>query len=242
MDQSPIITKAVHPKAVAVVPLEYAAMGAPPETPSWAAPLPQETRDQAELRARIAHMEAEKATFAAGLVQKMAAARAAGYESARKEDDAQRAGRVEEACDALIRAVTAFESAQDRYFAGVEEEVVRLALAIAARILHREAQMDPLLLTGVVKVALHQLSESTEVRMHVPAAEAELWKEMLQLAPNLSPRPAVVAEAEMRPGDCRLESTLGSVDLGVQAQLYEIERGFFDLLEQRGKLSHAAAS
>ena len=35
-----------------------------------------------------------------------------------------------------------------RYFAGVEAEVVKLALAIAARVLHREAKLDPLLLTG----------------------------------------------------------------------------------------------
>jgi len=36
----------------------------------------------------------------------------------------------------------------------VEHEVVKLALAVAARILRREAQMDPLLLTGAVRVAL----------------------------------------------------------------------------------------
>jgi hypothetical protein len=52
----------------------------------------------------------------------------------------------------------------------VEHEVVELALAVAARILRREAQMDPLLLTGAVRVALGQLSGSTEVRVRVPAA------------------------------------------------------------------------
>ena len=37
---------------------------------------------------------------------------------------------------------------RDRYLQAVEHEVVELALAVAARILRREAQMDPLLLTG----------------------------------------------------------------------------------------------
>jgi flagellar assembly protein FliH len=32
----------------------------------------------------------------------------------------------------------------------------------------------------------------------------------------------------MRLGDCVVEAELGSVDLGVRAQLAEIERGFFD--------------
>ena len=58
---------------------------------------------------------------------------------------------------------------RDRYLHAVEHEVVELALAVAARILRREAQMDPLLLTGAVRVALGQLSGSTEVRLRVPA-------------------------------------------------------------------------
>jgi flagellar assembly protein FliH len=32
----------------------------------------------------------------------------------------------------------------------------------------------------------------------------------------------------MRLGECALETQLGSVDLGIRAQLGEIERGFFD--------------
>jgi flagellar assembly protein FliH len=44
--------------------------------------------------------------------------------------------------------VEQFRGARERYFAEVEQEVVKLALAIAARVLHREAQMDPLLLTA----------------------------------------------------------------------------------------------
>ena len=47
---------------------------------------------------------------------------------------------------------------RDRFLHAVEQEVVKLALAVAARILRREAQMDPLLLTGAVRVALGQLA------------------------------------------------------------------------------------
>jgi flagellar assembly protein FliH len=110
----------------------------------------------------------------------------------------------------------------------VEHEVVKLALAVAARILRREAQMDPLLLTGAVRVALGQLSGSTQVRLRVPEAEFELWTEAIALVPNLVVKPAVVVGEGMRLGDCAIETELGSVDLGIRAQLGEIERGFFD--------------
>ncbi len=121
-----------------------------------------------------------------------------------------------------------FSRERDRLLHSVEQEVVKLALAVAARILRREAQMDPLLLTGAVRVALGQLAGSCEVRLKVPAAEIGLWTEAIALVPNLSTKPAVIAGDGMRLGDCVIESKAGTVDLGVRSQLAEIERGFFD--------------
>ena len=46
----------------------------------------------------------------------------------------------------VLKACEEFRRERARYFAGVEAEVVKLALAIAARVLHREAKLDPLLL------------------------------------------------------------------------------------------------
>jgi len=127
-----------------------------------------------------------------------------------------------------IELIEAFAEERDRYLHHVEREVVELALAVAARILRREAQMDPLLLTGAVRVALGQLSGSTEVRVRVPAGDLALWKETLAVLPNLRVKPQVAPGEGMRLGDCVIETELGSVDLGIRAQLGEIERGFFD--------------
>jgi flagellar assembly protein FliH len=124
--------------------------------------------------------------------------------------------------------IESFAQERDRYLRAVEHEVVKLALAVAARILRREAQMDPLLLTGAVRVALGQLSGSTQVRLRVPSGELDLWTEAIGLVPNLAVKPTVEAGEGMRLGDCVIETGLGSVDLGIRAQLSEIERGFFD--------------
>lgn len=127
-----------------------------------------------------------------------------------------------------------FGQERDHYLQAVEHEVVELALAVAARILRREAQMDPLLLTGAVRVALGQLSNSTEVLLRVPSQELDLWTEAIVHVPNLSVRPTVVAGDGMRLGECALETKLGSVDLGIRGQLGEIERGFFDRTRSNG--------
>jgi flagellar assembly protein FliH len=134
-----------------------------------------------------------------------------------------------------------FAGERDRYLQTVEQEVVRLALAVAARILRREAQMDPLLLTGAVRVALGQLAATSEIRLRVPAKEAELWKETIALLPRLAVKPLVVAEESMLLGDCAIESKVGSVDLGIRTQLGEIERGFFDRMGNREATSSPAA-
>jgi flagellar assembly protein FliH len=130
---------------------------------------------------------------------------------------------------------------RDRYLHAVEHEVVELALAVAARILRREAQMDPLLLTGAVRVALGQLSATTQVQLRVPQAELELWTEAIALLPNLAVKPVVIAGEGMRLGDCVIETELGTVDLGIRAQLGEIERGFFDRAGGRGAQPAVAA-
>jgi len=121
-----------------------------------------------------------------------------------------------------------FIKERDRFLQSVEREVVELALAVAARILRREAQMDPLLLTGAVRVALGQLAGTTQVRLRVPPGELQMWTEAMALLPNLAAKPTVVQGDGMRLGDCMIETEMGSVDLGIRAQLGEIERGFFD--------------
>lgn len=128
----------------------------------------------------------------------------------------------------LAELVDKFSHERESYLHTVESEVVKLALAVAARILRREAQMDPLLLLGAVRVALGQLSASTLVRLRIPPKELELWTEAIELLPKTGTKLEIVVGENMRLGDCVIETEMGSVDLGVRAQLNEIERGFFD--------------
>ena len=127
-----------------------------------------------------------------------------------------------------------FAAERARYFEKVEREVVRLALAIATRILRRESQADPLLLSGAVRVALGQLSASTQVQLRVPASELDLWKDTMAHLPNLPVKPEVVAGEGMGVGECVLDAELGSADLGIESQLEQIENGFFDRSMQEG--------
>jgi len=126
-----------------------------------------------------------------------------------------------------------FSRASEAYFHQVEQESVKLALAIAARILRREAQSDPLLLTGAVRVALSQLARSTTVRLLVPAQDQSMWEEALSFLPGLSIRPQVIGTTELQLGECVIETEISSADLGVWSQLKSLEKEFFDRVEDR---------
>lgn len=131
----------------------------------------------------------------------------------------------------VARICERFSEERARYFTEIESEVVRLALAIAARVLHREISLDPLLLTAAVKVVLEKIADNSAMELRVPVAEAERWQ--MVITAEAESRVQVIGDERMSSGDCILETIVGRVELGVKTQLEEIEKGFFDLLQRR---------
>jgi flagellar assembly protein FliH len=170
------------------------------------------------------HAQALKQSFENGHRAGFEDGRAAERQACAAVAKAREAQQVEQSA----RLVETFNARTVHYFASVEREVVKLALAVAARILRRESQLDPLLLSSAVRAALGQLCSATSVRLRVPAPDLDLWKETIAHLPHLSIKPVLTADAEMSAGECVLESELGSADLGIASHLAGIERGLFD--------------
>jgi flagellar assembly protein FliH len=174
------------------------------------------------------------------LLEAASAARQEGYQQG--EQEGRRAARVELEAEMraaaarererLVDAMKQFSGAREQYFADVEQAVVKLALAIAARVLHREAAIDPLLLSGVVRVALEKMADRSGVVLRVAATDVANWERRVE-AMEPPDRPRVVEGAGLERGECVLETKMGTVELGVAVQLEEIEKGFFDLLNHR---------
>ena len=211
-----------------------------PSLPDWQGWIesgdPDEHKEYAHGQLKTSKESATQAEFEQRLAEETRRSFEAGRERGRQEerlaerDSFAATEKLAEECRLRQRAdlIENFAQERDRYLQAVEHEVVKLALAVAARILRREAQMDPLLLTGAVRVALGQLSSSTKVQLRVPPAELEFWTDAIALQPKRGLKPTVTSGEGMRLGDCVIETALGSVDLGIRSQLGEIERGFFD--------------
>jgi flagellar assembly protein FliH len=129
-------------------------------------------------------------------------------------------------------ALELFQDERKGYFSRVESEVVKLALAISAKILHREVQVDPLLVAALVRVAVDKLHDGSSVSVRVFPEKAAKWREYLANPLNGSVI-AIIEDTNLAPDDCILETDLGSANFSIDAQLKEVEQGFFDLLAQR---------
>lgn len=133
----------------------------------------------------------------------------------------------------VAKAVGDFAAERESYFHRVEQEVVQLTLAIARKILRREAQVDPLLLTGVLRVALEKLNAGTSSRLRANPADVHIWREYFMQTREKFPTPELIGDPELEPFRCVLETDLGTTEIGLDTQLKEIEQGFLDLLSQR---------
>ena len=133
----------------------------------------------------------------------------------------------------IADALAGFTRDRASYFEKIEGEVVQLALSIARKILHREAQLDPMLLAGIVRIALEKIDKSTGVTLRVHPQNAPDWRNYLanRLDPADLPE---ISEDPAQPLDvCVLETAMGVASLGLDIQLKEIERGLMDLLAAR---------
>jgi flagellar assembly protein FliH len=167
------------------------------------------------------------------IAQKEQEAWSKGLEAGRAEARTafeQQAGELREQ---ISKALREFAAERGEYFQCVEERLVQLALAIARKILHREAQVDPLLLAGIVRVALEKIGADTRARLRFHPSDIKVWREFFAQPREDFAAPELIGDPEIEPGRCILETELGSTEIGLETQLKEIEQGFLDLLAQR---------
>ena len=152
-----------------------------------------------------------------------------GYAQAKLEGEASLAT----VRDAIGGSLREFSRDRDIYFHNVEGEVVSLALAIVRKILKREAQVDPMLLSGMVRVALERIGAAQTIRMRVHPSQIPAWREYFEQQKDLALKPELSGDPSLDANACELETEMGTTGLNLETQLKEIEVGLFDLLAQR---------
>jgi flagellar biosynthesis/type III secretory pathway protein FliH len=115
---------------------------------------------------------------------------------------------------------------------GLETQVVELALAVAEKVIAREAAVDPQIVLNVVRSALSEIHDATELRIHVSPEDMPLleqrWQEMLPrsvaahselLSDELVERGGVIVETRIGYVDSQLKTRINPVVTSFQAVL-----------------------
>lgn len=114
-------------------------------------------------------------------------------------------------------------AAQEEY-AKVDEDLLRLAMKIAERIVRGSLAVEPRRLVAIIQALTLLPQERLGWRLHV-APEDSRWLEGDQ-----SPCPIVIDES-LNPGDCFLECQEGIFDARLEAQLNKLEHTLREELE-----------
>jgi flagellar assembly protein FliH len=172
--------------------------------------------------ARDAHLAAlEREAFAKGFSQgELAGAEAAGQ-------------RGEMMLHRLTQTLEELTEVRAQMIHQTERQMVQLAMAIARRVIHREVTLDADLLIAMARVAMERLGETAQVkvRLHPDDYEAAGAARVAQLAGS---NVMILADAHLSRGGCRIESDMGILDAGVNAQLQEIARALLGEDESAG--------
>ncbi len=174
--------------------------------------LAAELRQEAEARTRAAYH------------QGVAAGEAAAKEKAQQT--------MEPSIQSLNAILAELAVARKRVRAEAEDDAVKLAVAIARRVLYRELSSDPEAILGLVKAAFGKLNARETHRLRMSPADAALvesHRAKLQIPPGLE----IAADNSLPLGSAVFETTRGELDASVDTQLAEIDRGLADILRRR---------
>lgn len=122
-----------------------------------------------------------------------------------------------------------------------EDELIKLIMMVARKVILREVSQDRRILSNVVQAAIEGLSARAEIVIRLnpddyalvtTSGEEYLRKELLNDRMQLKPDSIVL------PGSCQIDTEMGTIDAGIDAQLDEIYRR---LLEERSMSTGAGA-
>jgi flagellar assembly protein FliH len=149
-----------------------------------------------------------------------------GCKAAMQEFDKLVAEHVAPAIAAIQQTDAELQQTKQAWIARWETDVVRLAAAIAARVVRRELRRQPDITLSLIQEALDLAAGSPNVRLHLnPEDYQALGVQVRSLIDAMSSLgdAEVVPDATISRSGCRVETRFGTIDQQIESQLRRIE-------------------
>lgn len=174
--------------------------------------------------AQIVRRAQEQATAMRGQIRREAEAE--GRQAALQAVNQMVGQQMATALPALQKAVEDIRHAKQAWLRHWEQSAVHVAAAMAQRVLRRELTRQPEVTLTLVREALELAAGSTQLRIHLhPDDHRALASQVGALAKEMASvaDAELIADPEITPGGCRVETGFGVIDQTFEAQLARIE-------------------
>ena len=155
-----------------------------------------------------------------------------GFSEGKNVGQQQAKAEMQPVLDQLGKSLAALSSLRSRIRAEAEGDLLKLAISIARRVLHRELTLEPESIEGLIRVALEKLQSRELCRIRVHPDQEGTIRNALERFSN-SQKVELVADSSMQCGDVIFETAHGNLDASIESQLREIERGFADRMRRQ---------
>lgn len=193
----------------------------------WIGDIEQMAQSQ---KARHAHEECDEPQIDESVIRaRMEAAEregfAKGHAHGEREGQAVAAQRAEVLITRLSHTIDDIAALRAGMLHKTERDVVRMALAIAERILHRSLTEDPELLLAMARIAIDRLGDGIVATIHLHPDDHRAMTAVRARRPDVVPSAvAIEADLTVARGGCIIRSEFGVIDLGLDAQIAELSR------------------
>jgi len=154
-----------------------------------------------------------------------------GFSEGQSVGQQQAKAELQPVFDQLGKSLAALSSLRSRIRSEAEGDLLKLAISIARRVLHRELTLEPESIEGLIRVALEKLQSRELCRIRVHPDQEGTIRNALERFSN-SQKVELVADSSMQCGDVVFETAHGNLDASIESQLREIERGFADRMRR----------
>ncbi|MDP9114177.1 MAG: FliH/SctL family protein [Acidobacteriota bacterium] len=154
-----------------------------------------------------------------------------GFADGKNIGQQQAKAELQPVLEQLGKSLAMLSSLRSRIRSEAEGDLLKLAISIARRVLHRELTLEPESIEGLIRVALEKLQSRDLCRIRVHPDQESAIRHALERFSN-SQKVELVADSSMQCGDVIFETAHGNLDASIESQLREIERGFADRLRR----------
>lgn len=152
-----------------------------------------------------------------------------GFEQGERAGLDAAAGRLDGLVKGLEQLLSDLEHLHRRACHDLENEMVRLALEVARKVVGREVRTDVETVAGIVRDAVNRVEHAEQITIRMNPADMQ---RLAELKPRLldelaeAGRTRFEADASIASGGCRVESDSGDIDARLEQRFKVVEEAF----------------